>query len=265
MRRAALVVLACAGALQLSAGGCALRPAWQALAIDGGLAVDWVDSGRFRHLALSNGLAGQHLRIYVEGDGTPWIRGVRVSVDPTPADPLLLRLMHDADHPAVYLGRPCYFGTASDPNCGSRLWTVDRYGVEVIGAMCDAANRVIDDSDARTVQLIGYSGGGVIVSRMRACTNRLVEISTVAANLDPGHWAAHHGYTPLGKTAVVDGPARVAGRVSEVHWQCTGDTNVPPAVTETYFESNPHAQRRLVDDCTHSTGWSRYWSEIIGL
>lgn len=243
--------------------GCVLRPQWQQLAIDASLESEWIGSARFRHLSLSNGLDGDHLRIYVEGDGLPWRRETRISLDPTPADPFLLRLMHESMHPAVYLGRPCYFGTATDRGCGPRWWTVDRYSAPVIASMCEAANAMIRRSGAKTVQLIGYSGGGAIVVGMRRCTDNLVAVSTLAANLDPVQWARHHDYAPVDSAVLLDGPEGDTDSITEVHWQCRNDQNIPPRITDGYFERNPGARREFVDDCSHVSGWMRYWSQII--
>lgn len=243
--------------------GCTLNPAWKELAGDGNLDARWIDTGRFRHLVLANAESGQHLRIYVEGDGSPWIVNTRISVDPTPSNPVLLRLMHDASHAAIYLGRPCYFGSATDKNCSNRFWTLERYDDAVVSSMCTAANALIDESNAKTVQLIGYSGGGAIVIGMIGCTKRLVSITTIAGNLDPKRWASHHGYSPLNEIPASDPSVSQSKNIRETHWQCANDQNVPPFLTDTYFAAHPGADRQIVSGCSHASGWERYWSEIV--
>jgi pimeloyl-ACP methyl ester carboxylesterase len=260
---AAVNLFVCLAAFVLGLPGCVLRPQWQQLALDADLKVDWIRSHRFRHLLLTNDVDGGHLRIYVEGDGVPWKRQTRISVDPTPSNPLLLRLMHNATHPAAYLGRPCYFGAATDPGCGPRWWTSDRYSAPVIASMCEAANTVIRKAGAETVQLIGYSGGGAIVVGMRRCTDKLVAVSTLAANLDPVRWTTHHGYAPVHSEAPPDLFHGDRDGIREVHWQCRDDRNIPPNITDGYFERNPWARRELIDDCSHVSSWERYWSQIL--
>ena len=259
-QRPAILLLAVCCLLQIS--GCVLRPDWQTLSIDGNLESRWLDTGRFRHLVLSNQEQGSHLRIYVEGDGGPWIRENRVSVDPTPTNPVMLRLMHDATHPAVYLGRPCYFGTATNQECEQRWWTFDRYGQVVVDSMCLAANRISGQRGVQSVELIGYSGGGAIVAGMSACTDRLVSISTIAGNLDPKAWAEHHGYSPLNDLSPL---AIRPNEVKEIHWQCRDDLNIPPSITDDYFAAREGTIRHIVDSCSHATGWQQYWSQIIDL
>lgn len=262
MQRHSDISLFLAGLVFVFLASCVLRPEWQRLAIDGGLEKAWIDTGKFEHLRLSNNVRGSPLRIYVDGDGTPWIRDNRVSIDPTPTNPVLLRLMHEADHPAVYLGRPCYFGTATDGRCEERWWTFDRYGEAVIESMCDAANEIAREFNAESVQLIGFSGGGAIVIRMSECTDLLVALTTIAGNLDPAAWSRHHGYSPLNDNTVTN--AAPPNAVIHSHWQCSNDENIPPAITDDFFRSRPVAKRYIVEDCTHSSGWQEYWSRIIG-
>jgi len=237
---------------------CSINPAWRILADEGRLASSLIDTGMFRHRVLANNIAGDHLVVYVEGDGTPWIREDRVSIDPTPTNPVMLRLMLPASHPAVYLGRPCYFGLATSPACESRWWTFDRYGRRVVDSMCAAVNDLA--RSAESVSLVGYSGGGAIVVRMSACTRKLDSVTTIAGNLDADAWTTLHGYTPL-----VDDPRAVSlppPGVAETHWQCRTDTNVPPEITDGYFALRPSAVRHIVDDCSHASGWEQVQSQL---
>jgi pimeloyl-ACP methyl ester carboxylesterase len=242
------------------AGACSIKPEWQRVATGAGLNVAWVDTGAFRHLVIANAHPDRHLRIYIEGDGLPWILERRIAIDPTPANPLLLRLMADDTHAAVYLGRPCYFGTATSGSCEPAFWTAERYGSAVVRSMCDAANRLSLERRSRSVALIGYSGGAAIAIAMRSCTLGLNSITTIAGNLDVEAWAKYHKYSPL----VPPVPAETASgaAVAETHWQCRGDRKIPPHITDRYFEKRPEARRILVDDCGHDTGWERYRSRI---
>ena len=244
---------------------CGLRPAWQTIAEQAEFQTGYVDTERFRHLVIGNrsparqGEAGL-LQIYVEGDGTPWIRPDRVAVDPTPTNPVMLRLMELSRQDAVYLGRPCYFGLATSRGCEPRWWTFARYSQPVIDSMCEAANEI--SAHAGAVELLGYSGGGAIVMRMAACTDKLVRIVTLAGNLDPAAWTKHHGYSPL--TDIAPEAPGTAGSVRSIHLQCRDDTNIPPAITDRWFENHPDAIRRLVSQCTHASGWEEVAPPILG-
>jgi len=243
--------------------GCVLRPEWQELAIEQELHTRHLNTGRFQHLVLEKNVADNHLLIYVEGDGTPWIRDTRVAVDPTPTNPVLLRLMEESEGAAVYLGRPCYFGLSTSKGCEPRLWTFDRYGREIVESMCLAANEIARQHGARSVQLIGYSGGGTIVVGMRSCVDHLVAITTIAANLDPQAWAEFHEYSPLTDLSPLEPAAAPPGLMSEIHWQCRDDQVIPPQITDAYFATAMNAERRIVQSCSHASGWKQHWSEIV--
>jgi hypothetical protein len=244
-------------------GGCVIQPQWQRLAHGQGLEIDWLDSSEFRHLVIDNSLPGTHLKIYIEGDGLPWIREQRISIDPTPSDPLLLRLMIADDAAAIYLGRPCYFGTSTSRACNPALWTTERYAQPVIQSMCEAANLLSAEHGALAVELIGYSGGGTIAVGMRACTEHLLSITTIAANLDVRAWTALHRYTPLVLSRHLASWDNESRTVKETHWQCRTDARVPPRITDAYFAAHPDATRIIVDDCSHERGWERYHSRIL--
>jgi len=72
----------------------------------------------FAHVAyFKPGSRGYVLHVYIEHDGTPWATLTTPAADPTPSHPLALELMAQDDAPALYLGRPCYFGAARESPC----------------------------------------------------------------------------------------------------------------------------------------------------
>ena len=100
------------------------------------------------------------LVVYLEGDGLAWISGATPSADPTPRDPLALRLA--LAHPggqAVYLGRPCQYGDAERSGCAMRYWTNARFAEPVVQAMSQAVDQLKARHGARALVLVGYSGG----------------------------------------------------------------------------------------------------------
>jgi poly(3-hydroxybutyrate) depolymerase len=129
--------------------------------------------------------------------------------------------------------------------------------------MCEAANQISRQYGAETVQLVGYSGGGAIVVGMRSCTDRLNLVTTIAGNLDPAAWTDHHGYSALHGESLIGGARSMRVGVTEVHWQCADDENIPPEITDKYFTARPEAKRQIVESCTHASGWQQYFSEMV--
>jgi len=98
-----------------------------------------INTNGFDHLVYTSNLssvkkahAKNALHVYLEGDGSPWKYRVITLPDPTPRDPLALRLMAHDPAPSVYVGRPCYNGTSKDPGCNPSLWTSGRYSIKVV-------------------------------------------------------------------------------------------------------------------------------------
>lgn len=88
-----------------------------------------------------------------------WISSDMPSTDPTPTDPLALKLaLAHPEGQAVYLARPCQF-TGTD-RCARKYWTDTRFSVEVVRAMNLAIDQLKARFSAQEIELVGYSGGG---------------------------------------------------------------------------------------------------------
>ncbi|MBV8804174.1 MAG: hypothetical protein JO042_03985, partial [Sinobacteraceae bacterium] len=77
------------------------------LARQAGFQGDFVTGSTFRHRVYrkeGRGGASGVLHVYIEGDGRPFLGPTTVAFDPTPRDPLMLRLMALDPAPSVYLG-----------------------------------------------------------------------------------------------------------------------------------------------------------------
>ncbi|HET9492085.1 MAG TPA: alpha/beta hydrolase [Methylomirabilota bacterium] len=142
------------------------------------------------------GPASRTLHVYIDGDGTPWVQG-RPAHDPTPRNPLMLRLMNLDPNPRVYLGRPCYHGLATRPPCSAAMWTRERYSERVVVSMAAALRQVIGKRGVTRVAWFGYSGGGTLVLLLAPRFAETAAVVTVAGNLDIDAWADLHGYSRL--------------------------------------------------------------------
>jgi len=123
-----------------------------------------VSANGYAHVVYSRNMenARNVLHVYLEGDGSPWKYRVVTMPDPTPRDPLALRLMAQDNGPTAYVGRPCYNGTHNDPGCDSRLWTSGRYSITVVRSMANVISKLVEKRGFQEVVLIGHSGGGAL-------------------------------------------------------------------------------------------------------
>ncbi|MES1943959.1 hypothetical protein PC39_07589 [Salinisphaera sp. PC39] len=246
------------------AAGCASLPERvDAFAEAQGLERRVVAGDGFRHVVYAREAddTPRSLHVYIEGDGRPWLHGVLASADPTPRTPYALALMGRDPRPAIYLGRPCYFGLADEPGCEPRLWTDARYGPEVVASMAAALDGLLAERGWPAVMLVGYSGGGTLAVLLADRVPGVRRVVTVAGNLDTDAWTAAHGYRPLAGSLNPMTAARLAG-VEHLHFAGAADANVSPGIARAFAER--HGGRvQVVEGFDHRCCWRERWPGLL--
>lgn len=227
-----------------------------------GLADVDLNAGGFRLLTLLRQREpGERLRVYIEGDGAPWIWPHLPPEDPTPAKPLALRLAaRDPGGRVAYLARPCQYFSSSA--CRSELWTTGRFGPEVIAAYQIALDRLKALTGAGRLSLVGYSGGGVLAALLAESRSDVAELLTVAAPLDTDAWTRHHQVTPLDGDNPAAGAARLR-TLAQRHW-VGGDDEVVPANLVRPFAEGAAAAVEVVPGYDHECCWADDWPCRLG-
>ncbi len=219
----------------------------------------------FRHLVLYNNRSSEHrLHIYIDGDGTPWVRGTHPAKDPTPRNPLVFRLMAQDRHEAVYVGRPCYYSMGPESHCSADLWTSARYSEQVIDSMANVITELASQSDAAETVLIGYSGGAVIATLLALRIQSIDALVTVAGNLDTDLWTERLGLLPLTESR---NPARVdeyRSDLTQLHFSGGADRRVPTAITAS-FTDKQGVDLIVYPDFDHTCCWEKNWRQILEL
>ena len=213
------------------------------------------------------------LHVYIEGDGRGW-RSRRVPpVDPTPGDPLGLKLALADPAPAVlYLARPCQYVRDDERGaCDPAYWTTYRFAPEVIAATDAAIDRFLADHPApgvkRRLVLFGYSGGGDVAALVAGRRSDVAALVTIAAPLDHAAWTRHHAVQSLSGSL---NPADSAGwrGLAQVHLLGGRDTIVPPAVARPLIErlqAEGGAARILeMPAYDHECCWAENWRAVLG-
>lgn len=262
-RAAALAVALLLGCGLLTTGCETLPERVDAFAEARGLERRLVAGDGFRHVvyARADGGTSGSLHVYIEGDGRPWLHGVLASADPTPRVPYALELMTRDPRPAIYLGRPCYFGLADEPGCESRFWTDARYGPEVVASMAAALDGLLAERGRPAVVLVGYSGGGTLAVLLAGRVPAVRTVITVAGNLDTAAWTKAHGYRPLTGSLNPMTAARLAG-IEHLHFAGATDANVSPDTARAFAER--HGGRvRVVDGFDHRCCWRERWPDLL--
>ncbi|WP_185964481.1 alpha/beta hydrolase [Aliikangiella marina] len=216
---------------------------------------------RFNHLLVSNRTSGKKLHIYLEGDGVPWISRYKISQNPTPYNPLALKLLLQDRDFALYVGRPCYFELHQSKNCTPQQWTNGRYGHDVIDSMEKVIRRFIRSTEVEQVIFIGYSGGGVIASLLAERFQETQLLITIAANLDTFRWTNYHDYSPL-DLSINPATNIEAMSVPNIHLVGANDTIVPPELTKDFIQKLG-GELILFPDYDHQCCWHENWSDTL--
>ena len=214
------------------------------------------------------GHQANRLAVYIEGDGNAWRRRSEISDDPTPQDPIGLRLaLRDPATSVLYLARPCQFlDKKSLDGCDSSLWTSARFSPDVIAAM-DRAISVEKASPEERLALVGYSGGGVIAVLVASRRPDVEELITVAAPLDVVAWTKHHRVSPLEDSLdpLENAPASEMARVA--HFHGGRDKTVPPIAIARYRVQASGEKVRFitVPAFDHRCCWVRDWTKLLAM
>ncbi|MCH9675636.1 MAG: hypothetical protein K0U93_29635 [Gammaproteobacteria bacterium] len=201
-----------------------------------------------------------YVNVYIEGDGTPYTGRWQVSADPTPRRPLMLQLAANDPQPSVLLGRPCYHGHASDPECAPRHWTEERYSEAVVASMAAALATLLRDAPAAKTRLVGHSGGGTLAVLMAGRVSPETVV-TLAANLSVRAWVEHHRFSSLHGSLDPVMAAPLGPGVKQFHFAGGRDKVVPPALIQS-FTAPRQLRLRVVDHFDHFCCWEGGWPKL---
>ncbi len=203
------------------------------------------------------------VRVFIEGDGKAWLTRTQPSPDPTPYTPTAL-LMAGADNSpnVAYLARPCQF--IFTPNCTMPVWTYDQYSEATIAAM----NTALDHWKGHKLELVGYSGGAAIVLLTAARRNDVINIRTVAGNIDTSGFTSYHHVSAMPADSL--NPASVMARtasIPQIHFVGEDDRIVPQKLADNYQSRLPAGNCSKViaiPNADHVSGWPEHWPLMAG-
>jgi len=224
-----------------------------------------VNTHGFDHLVYTNNLsdAKSVLHVYLEGDGSPWKYRVVVLPDPTPRNPLALRLMTHESAASAYVGRPCYNGTSNDPGCDPSMWTSARYSPKVVRSMTAVIQQLIAEHAFEEVKLIGHSGGGALAMLIAPRIEQVSQVITIAGNLDTTAWTTHHGYSRLYTSLNPAEQPELPQHITQWHFVGGQDSVIPPALVKGYIGNQENALGISVNNFSHGCCWEQVWESVV--
>lgn len=230
---------------------------WQALQLQAGI---------FRLQAYATPTQNEELTVYLEGDGFAWLNSRSPSNDPTPLDPIALRLaLTQPSGNAAYLGRPCQYLEAERSPCQKHYWTDARFAEEVVHSLDLAADQLKARAAAQRLVLVGYSGGGALALLLAARREDVARVITVAGNLDHAAWTDHHRVTSLHDSL---NPATLRpslASVEQIHLVGEQDRMIPPTLVKAFVAGYPSSNRaevKVLQGYGHHCCWVQNWPQL---
>jgi hypothetical protein len=220
-----------------------------------------VSAAFFKHknAFYSSGKNEPSLKVFIEGDGRPWVGGNSIRLDPTPQRLLMMELLLNTSGDRLYLGRPCYFQT-NDERCHYQYWTSHRFSPEVINSMADIIEQKMLEGAYKNLLIIGHSGGGTIATLLACKPSITPSLITLAANLDIQRWAEIHAWSALTGS---QNPAHLPSSCKNsnaYHFYGNADKNVPASSANNFFITG-ESQRIIIEGADHQN-WPLFWDEI---
>lgn len=206
--------------------------------------------------------------LYIEGDGVAWVGRSKPSLDPTPKDPVALRLAaEDMSANVIWAARPCQYSSWTGGGaCPKTYWTGGRFAPEVIAAY----QKLLDQLKARHAltgfHLVGYSGGGGVTALIAAERDDILSLRTVAGNLDTDLFTSIHDVTPMHASLNPAQHARRLANLPQVHYVGADDDIVPLAVAESWrlkAGATSCLQVNTFAGVDHSGDWTAHWPQPL--
>jgi hypothetical protein len=214
------------------------------------------------------------LNVYIEGDGLAWRSRYRLSHNPTPTNPISLKMaLKDNASNILYLARPCqYIDFDISKKCTNQeYWSKARISKEVILSMSEAINKLKEEYGCEKINLFGFSGGGAIAVLIASVRKDVLSIKTVAANLDHESLSKAHKTTPLNQSLNPIDFAKDVSQIDQLHLAGVQDRTVLYQVIESfvlkvnkYSNIGARACLKIIKEADHEYNkWPEIWSKIV--
>lgn len=207
------------------------------------------------------------LTIYIEGDGLAWRSANSPSTNPTPSNPLALKLALLDTGPAAYLARPCqYIEQHQSKNCVQKYWTSHRFSAEVIVSSNQAIDQIKAKFGAQKLILVGYSGGAAIAVLAAAKRGDVVKLVTVAGNLNHALWTKQRHLSPLSGSLNPADAWMDVQKIPQQHYVGGQDTIINESIVRSYarqFKISDNLNISVLPSFDHHCCWESIWPSLV--
>ena len=208
---------------------------------------------------------GRPVVVYIEGDGLAWMSRTQPPPNPTPLNPLALRLAAlDQSDNVAYVARPCqYVELSAERRCDVPYWTRKRFAEEVIASVNEAVDIIASRANADRIHLVGYSGGAVVAALVAARRRDIASLRTVAGYLDHVALNRARKVSPLKGSLDAIEAAHELTNIPQIHYVGDRDKVIPEWVARNFGNAvgNERCLSIRVVDASHDEGWDVVWSK----
>jgi predicted esterase len=217
------------------------------------------------------------LTVYIEGDGAAWRARQIPPRDPSPDNPIAAQLaLVDSSLLVAYLARPCmYLGNELLKQCSNSLWTDARFGQEALLISNQALDSLVTTikkeysiplSSPLELNLVGYSGGGVMATLLASQRSDVVCLNSLASPLDIEVWTKLQKVAPLLQSFNPAFPDERLTRIPQMHWFGAKDRVVPPQALGRYHNWSPTLELaqvvKVIPSFNHHDFWVQEWPNL---
>ncbi|MEH6477243.1 MAG: hypothetical protein V7727_16240 [Sneathiella sp.] len=210
---------------------------------------------------------GAPITLYIEGDGFAWVDKYTISSNPTPRNPLALKLAGaDKSDNVIYLSRPCQFiDIETEPFCQNRQWTSHRFSRDIINGFHETLNWISKKYGSAGFHLVGFSGGGAVAAILTAERRDILSLRTIGGNLDHAALNAAKNVSPLTGSINPINTAVQTRNIPQIHYSGENDTVVPAWISARYVQAvgnSPCATAKIIMGASHLEGWEGIWPQL---
>ena len=207
----------------------------------------------------------KHAVIYLEGDGLVInIRG-EVAQNPTPTDPMALKLasVDNCEISKIVINRP--FQYTDRKNANSKYWTTARYCHDVIQSIYDVIKICQTRFNFETIEIVAYSGGASVALLLSPKFDNLTKITSFAGNLDHVNWTKYHEAQPLSESLDPLQNKTLLAKISQNHFVGESDDNTTVELARIYKQkiSSDNITIVPIPGFSHDSNWQEIWKEQI--
>ncbi|MCT7492880.1 alpha/beta hydrolase [Aliarcobacter cryaerophilus] len=204
------------------------------------------------------------IKIYIEGDGLSWVSKNIVSSNPTPINPIALKLMLlDDSSCKIYLARPCQY--TSSNICEEKYWTSHRFNSKIIDSFNEALDSLKKEYSNHNFNLLGYSGGGAIVTLLASQREDISSLTTIAGNLDIEKWTNIQKISPLNGSLNPADFSNTLENIKQHHLIGEDDKIIPKEIFFSYQNrfKNKEFITYSIEKATHNCCWEEIYKDYL--